>query len=214
MTAYDELIAMGVSPTDAAEFKSMDTDTTIAPATTMTPSTTCTNPCTVGGIPMCVSGSGDNKMLTARGCDTEIRTKGYGTDTWYMNDKHLAAGSMHDTASFNPDEITGLKMGIQYKGNASIYTVAPSTTSPTGRCSTYDWQLFPAGVGVSQTEVHCPAKYGMYYWSQWTYETQWDGEGDGPHDGSRATAGVNGVTAPYQYGVSRSRTAWITWWYE
>lgn len=219
MTAYDELLAMGVSSTDASEFKSMDAGTNVAtvakPATAFPsyPAGTCINPCTVGTYPMCISGSTDSGMLYVRGCDTEVRVKGYGSQTWWMTDRHLSAGTMHDGSSFNPDELTGLRFNIHYGSGANIYTVNPANTAPTGSCYQRTYSVMVQGLGTSETETVCPETFGMYYWSSWTYETKWDGQGSGPSNGSRSTAGVNGLYAYYRSGVSRIRSIGMYWWW-
>lgn len=187
ITAYEELRAMGVSAADAAYVKRAD-DRLSGPlrgATATASSTPITQPA-------CVNRSYDSNMLHLSGCDSTYQVGSSGA-VWYPEDRYEASATMHDYATINPDEVTGLKFGDQYGGGNSIYTWNPNSTRDMGSCTTVTVSIAYKGVGISASQPECPETFGLYYKSQYTFESKWDGQGSGPSNGSRAAEGVDGV---------------------
>lgn len=74
----------------------------------------------------CVDFGYDGSNGHYHGCETQYKVWANGGD-WYMEDSFLATATMHDTAIFNPDEVTGVLFGLQYSNGTRP---APPTWVP------------------------------------------------------------------------------------
>jgi hypothetical protein len=215
-SAYDQLIAMGVSPTEAAEFKDPPVPQPVASsgstgsraASSVTPNATTDS----GELwdTSCIDADFDGSHGHVHGCDWQYRVWVNGAD-WYMQDYSLATGTMHDTALFNPDEITGLKFGIHYSAYNVIANWDPSDTKDMGNCTTTQVSVTIKLFNLSRSSTECPETWGVYTINNQTFTTKWDGKGNGPNDGARATHGAASVHSPPSAAPSRT-LPWTVWW--
>lgn len=213
-SAYDELIALGAPEDVAAKFRQLDVaPVPTAPASSGTaaaPNSTVTPYSTIIDGNNCTSQSSDGGRVKMYGCDTTYRVGTSGL-VWYLEDKFLATGTAHDTAIFDPDNLTGLKFGVRYGSGNTITHWKPSSTIAFGSCSSNTVSLTYQGVGISSTTTECPETFGVYDIGTTVFTAKWDGQGHGPSNGSRDTHGVdsvyNGASAsPYPSLV------WTYWW--
>lgn len=145
------------------------------------------------------------------GCFGQYVAKKNGAD-WYMADHFYATGTMHDSALINPDEITGLETAIHYGSGNTLVNWQPRRTWHGGDCHTKTVSLTIEGVGYTDSFQECPETYGATYITRYTFITKWDGDGDGPHGGSRDTGGVSEDHNPP--GTSPSRSLHLYYWWE
>ena len=118
---------------------------------------------------------------------------------------------MHDTGCVFCDRLTGLKFGVHYGSGNEITQWKPADMHPVGSCVSNTVSLQYKGVGVSSTATQCPEQFGLYGIGDTYFSTKWDGKGNGPNDGARATHAVDSV----YNGASASPYPWVYWtvWY-
>ena len=150
-------------------------------------------------------------MLHVYGCDSTYKVGSSGA-VWYLEDRFQASGTMHDGAIFNPDEITGLRFGVNYPSGNQIDTWQPSSTRPMGNCATVTLSLTYKGAGISSAQQECPETFGLYSVGSHYFTSKWDGQGSGPSNGARETHGVDGVYNGA--GASPFPGVYYTVWYE
>jgi hypothetical protein len=216
-SAYQQLLALGVSAGEAAQFKQFDTPPTRAANTK--PQTTA------GAVPMTTTGPGqlwarncidvnfDGAHGHMHGCDDQYRVwvdPNNGAN-WYMQNRFVATATMHDSAVINPDEVTGLRFGVHYPANNMMYNWAPITMRPQGICGQKSLSVTVKYFTIDSSKPECPEAWGAYDVTNQTFTTKWDGKGNGPHDGSRGTHGVDSVHNPPSGSWNRT-LPWTVWW--
>lgn len=159
----------------------------------------------------CAGGHFDNDQGGYYACWNQYLEHAYAGGNWYMADHFYSSGYMHDTAIFNPDEITGLQQGVHYGSYNAMIDWQPKNTVTGGNCTQTTVSVGGFGQTYSTTYTRCPEVYGLHYISQWTFQTKWDGQGSGPNNGSRDTSGVDTVHSPGSASPSRG-TSLHYWW--
>lgn len=226
---YDMLLAMGVSETDAAVFQvnavgpiatSGGGDTiqpgpgpNVAPNATPTVTANVTASSAQLWNRSCVDFSVDGGRGHFHGCDDQYRVwvNPYNRTDWFMEDKHLATGTMHDTALFFKDKVTGVLFGVHYGAYNLMYNWQPSVTSPVGSCKSTTSSVSVKFYTVSNTATSCPEEWGVYTINNQTFTTKWNGKGNGPSDGARATHGVSSTHSPSSASATRG-LPFKLWW--
>jgi hypothetical protein len=210
VSAYDALVALGVSPTDASRFNVGGSGSGSGTHEAESGVIPLSGGGTQIGPPACVDQNFDGTHGHVFGC-TVTRKVGQSGSVWYLTDESESSGTMHDTGCTFCDHITGLKFGTQYGSGNVIQSWDPGSTSPVGSCVTNTASITFHGIGVSSTATQCPATFGLYSKTSTYYSTKWDGQGNGPNNGSRETHSVDGVyngasASPYP-------TVDAQWWY-
>jgi hypothetical protein len=217
MTAYQSLRALGVSEDASAPFHSLDQAPTasrsgggIRPMNTPGPAKIYDS--------SCIDWAGDSGNLHVHDCDVQYKIwqDPANSMNWWMEDDSEASGTMHDTALFNPDEITGLLFGYDYSENNVISKWDPTQMVPRGQCTTETTSVSKTLDGttwtVSNSTKSCPEQEGLYELSNTRFTTKWDGEGNGPSDGSRSTVSVAAVHSPSNAPGAVRWLRWHVWW--
>jgi hypothetical protein len=214
VTVEDELQAMGAPASIVSQFSSLDTNdgtaATTATGTSAVRAASAAGSRTPWTAPICASKSSDGGRIKLYGCDATYKVGTSGA-VWYLQDKFIATGTANDSAIFDPDDLTGVQFGVRYRAGNSLYNWAPTGRRPTGKCITTSESVTYVGVTTTQSSTECPQSYGLQTIDATQFTTKWDGDGDGPSQGSRSTTGVdsvhNGATAsPYPSLV------WRYWW--
>lgn len=144
-------------------------------------------------------------------CDNQYLVKNLGGGNWRLYDRYKASGSMHDFSTFNPDEVTGVLMGIHYSAYNYINDWSPDHSWTPNGCPSMSATLNVFGQSVTYTSTACSYSEGYYYGSNTYFETKWNGNGDGPSDGARSTWGHCDVQSPSNASATRG-LLWHYWW--
>lgn len=158
----------------------------------------------------CYGSQFDGNQAGYYGCWNQYLAYRSGAD-WYLADHFYVSAYMHDTAIFNPDELTGLQQGAYYGSGNAMINWQPKSTSSGGNCSTSSVTIGAFGQSYTDTFTKCPGVYGLHSISQTSFYTKWDGQNNGPNNGSRNTGGVDEVHSPPS--ASPSRGTSVHYWY-
>jgi hypothetical protein len=126
-------------------------------------------------------------------------------DKWYMSASHNGGSN----------SLTGLQMSESYTSGNHWLDWQPKRSISTGTCYTQSVGLSFVGVSTSTSWEVCPAESGLFYIRGDSYpiliRTKWDGNHNGPVNGSRDSTGLakvdNSASASAQRGWG-----WQVWW--
>ena len=80
-----------------------------------------------------------------------------------------------------------------YVTGNTMYNWSPRSTLEGGSCVTKTFTVGAFSSTYSQSSQSCPELYGLYSITAHQFYIKWDGQGSGPHNGARDTAGVDTV---------------------
>jgi hypothetical protein len=143
------------------------------------------------------------------GCTNQYIALKNGGD-WTMMDHFYSSASMHSNGG---QSLTGLEEGVTYQNDGNeMRDWNPKQTSTGGSCQTISAGLTAYGLTLSDSYTACPEVYGEHYVSRWSYYTKWDGQHEGPNNGSRETGGVDRVHNPPGSSPTYQKFQIIVWW--